>query len=490
MRDGYKSSIFPWRTLCFLFFVIVTYLSFGCTSPGGGDGRGSEAQTYTLSGIITPTVGGSGAAVTLSGADSATTTVNSSGIYSFTGLGNGSYFVVPSKNGFTFNPTTQSVTINNASVTGVNFTATAVSPTHTISGSITPASVSAGATVTLSGAASLSSTADSSGNYSFTALANGAYKVTPSSQTATFSPISRSVTISNGNVSGVNFSATAIANSGCGATLDWTYAICQTIASGTLNSQWTVVSRHGEYSQSETECNVPQQITQTPGALTITAIAQSYTCGDFNTNGTNNRTPASWPYMTGDIQMNTFSFSPSGASGSANCLGTCTITIVGSMPSSATHLWPAYWLLGSNCQDSNKYSGDTGFDGCPNLGQSGYTEIDMVECYNGGGWCQFHVANPNFGIGNGCDATYTVDTNQHTFQTVWTASSIKQYMDGKLETTCNQSITNPMFMIFQIQTGGAGGTPANSQLPASMVTNSVKITDASGATIFSDDFTP
>jgi beta-glucanase (GH16 family) len=144
------------------------------------------------------------------------------------------------------------------------------------------------------------------------------------------------------------------------------------------------------------------------------------------------------------------------------------------MPPKNTNLWPAFWLLGSNCQTANKFSGDTGFGGCPNLGQGGYTEIDMVECYTGN--CQFHIANPNFGIGNGCDANYTWDSNMHTFKTVWTATNIKQYVDGNLVTTCNQSLSRPMFFIMQIQTGGVAGTPNNGALPASMAVDYVKIT--------------
>jgi hypothetical protein len=278
------------------------------------------------------------------------------------------------------------------------------------------------------------------------------------------------------------------AENGCGDTIAWNNPLCQRIGSGGLNPQWTVISRHGEYAQNETECNIPSAITQAPGILIITTTAAAYTCGNFNADGTINTAPASWPYSTGDIQMNTFNFSPNGSGGSANCQGTCTITIVGKMPASATNLWPAFWLLGSNCQDANKWSGDTGFDGCPNLGASQYTEIDMVECYNSRGWCQFHVANPSFGIGGGCDASYPVDTNQHTFKTVWTATSVKQYMDGTLETTCNQAMTNPMFLIAQIQTGGVGRTPSNSNLPASMVINSVTITNANSNVIFSDTF--
>ena len=71
----------------------------------------------------------------------------------------------------------------------------------------------------------------------------------------------------------------------------------------------------------------------------------------------------------------------------------------------------------------------------------------------------FHIANPSFGIGNGCDATYPVDTNFHTFTTVWTSGGIKQYIDNVLETTCNQSLVQPMFLIIQIQTGGVGDYP-------------------------------
>jgi hypothetical protein len=278
--------------------------------------------------------------------------------------------------------------------------------------------------------------------------------------------------------------APATAQNNCGDTIAWNDPQCQQISSGALDSQWTVVSRHGEYAQSETECNLPSAVAQASGAVTITSSATASTCGDFNAGGATRMTPASWPYSTGDIQFNTFHFSPNGSGGSTDCKGTCTITVVGRLPPNDAGLWPAFWLLGSNCQDSNKWSGDLGFDGCPNMG-TGYTEIDMTECYLGG--CGFHVYNEN--LINGCDASYPVwDTNQHTFKTEWTASSIKQYIDGTLITTCNQSLTAPMFFIAQIQTGGPGGTPDDSKLPASLTLSSVSITDANANVLFSDDF--
>jgi hypothetical protein len=237
--------------------------------------------------------------------------------------------------------------------------------------------------------------------------------------------------------------------------------------SGTsLNSNWTVISRHGEYAQNETECNTPRQVSVANSIMTISTIAQKTTCGDFNTNGSVRTTPTVWPYATGDIQWSNFNFTYG------------TIEIRAQFPDTRSNTWPATWLLGANCQTTNPLTGDTGVGTCPNIGQAGYTEIDMTECYNSTSpWCQFHVANPGFGIGGGCDAVYSAsDTNWHVYNTVWKASDIKQYIDGVLVNTCNQSLGNPMFLIIQTQTGGAGGTPNNAYLPATLNIDYVKVT--------------
>jgi carboxypeptidase family protein len=87
------------------------------------------SQTFSISGTISPTAGGSGATVSLSGVASASTTSDGSGNYTFTGLSEGAYAVTPGKPGFTFSPTSQSATISGANVSGVNFTAAA---THSV----------------------------------------------------------------------------------------------------------------------------------------------------------------------------------------------------------------------------------------------------------------------------------------------------------------------------------------------------------------------
>ena len=179
----------------------VTGISFTATAQSG---------TFSISGTISPTAGGSGATLTLSGAASATTTANSSGNYTFTGLANGTYAVTPSHTGFTFNPTSQSATINGANLTGINFAATAQGgQTFGISGTVTPTAGGSGATVTLSGAASASTVTNSAGTYSFAGLSNGSYTVTPSHTGFSFSPVNQSVPVNGSNVSNVNFTATA-----------------------------------------------------------------------------------------------------------------------------------------------------------------------------------------------------------------------------------------------------------------------------------------
>jgi len=334
-------------------------------------------------------------------------------------------------------------------------------PSYTISGTISPASNAAGSVVTLSGAASPATTADASGNYSFTELPNGSYTVTPSSSSATFSPASQQVTISGASDGGVNFTATATAN-----------VIFYDDFTGTsLGSAWTVISRHGEYAQSETECNVPGQVSVANSLLTITTAVGPATCGDFNIDGSVRHSPQSWPYITGDIQWQSLNFTYG------------TVTVRAKFPAQGTGLWPAIWLLGSGCQITNPFTADTGYDTCPSLYSTAYTEIDMVEC-DLNNWCQLALANfGNTGSGGSSFPTcgYPVDTNFHVFTLTWTTNAVTVAIDGQL-TGCSFASpawtipSTPMFLIVQTQTGGSGGTPNNGLLPASFQIDYVKVT--------------
>jgi beta-glucanase (GH16 family) len=236
-------------------------------------------------------------------------------------------------------------------------------------------------------------------------------------------------------------------------------------AGTSLSSAWTVISRHGEYSQDETECNTPQQVSVADNVLTISTIAQQTVCGDYNVDGSVRHAPSTWPYATGDVQWSNFNFTYG------------TVTVRAKFPPQDTSTWPAIWLLGSNCQNTNPYTADVGYDTCPALSDPSYREIDMTECF-GGQWCQLALAQPT--VFDSCDYVPQTDDNWHTFQLVWTPTSISTSVDGK-STGCSFTSSEgyiipsqPMFLIMQTQTGGIGGTPQN--LPTTLQISSVTVT--------------
>ncbi|MBI5379462.1 MAG: carboxypeptidase regulatory-like domain-containing protein [Nitrospirae bacterium] len=66
----------------------------------------------------------------------------------------------------------------------------------------------AGVTMLVTGAATATTSTNNGGNYSLR-LPNGTYTVTPGKSGYTFSPSSQGVTIADGNVRGVDFTATS-----------------------------------------------------------------------------------------------------------------------------------------------------------------------------------------------------------------------------------------------------------------------------------------
>lgn len=198
----------------------------------------TASSTFTISGTVS---GGGGAIVALGGTANATLTADASGNYSFNGVVSGSYSVTPSNTGFIFNPASQNVTVAGASVTGVNFTATSV-PTYSVSGTVAGGG---GTTLSLSGTANQVVTADPSGNYTFSNLVGGNYSVTPSKTGYTFSPASQSITVSNSNLTGINFSATALPTWSISGTVTGTTGV--TVVLSGAASATTTTDASGNY---------------------------------------------------------------------------------------------------------------------------------------------------------------------------------------------------------------------------------------------------
>ena len=174
----------------------------------------SVAQTFTVLGTISGT-GGNTATVTLNSGTTtvATTTASTAGAYSFSNVANGSYTVTPTKTGFSFTPTSRAVTVNGANVTVPAFSSAA--QTFTVSGTISGAGGNT-ATVTLtSGTTTIGNvTSSTAGAYTFSSIANGSYTVSPSKTGFTFTPTSQAVTVNGDNITDVNFTSTAVTNTG------------------------------------------------------------------------------------------------------------------------------------------------------------------------------------------------------------------------------------------------------------------------------------
>jgi hypothetical protein len=96
---------------------------------------------------------------------------------------------------------------------------------NTISGTITGTG-GAGATVTLSGTSQATATADPYGNYSFTGIYGGTYSIVPSSPGVVFSPGNQNVTVTQSNVTGVDFTVPQI----CPCDTIWTPTAAPVVA--------------------------------------------------------------------------------------------------------------------------------------------------------------------------------------------------------------------------------------------------------------------
>ncbi len=149
--------------------------------------------TVTVTATATDNVGVTGMTLRIDGATVATSSTGSvSYSWSTSALGGGSSHTITA---------TATDACGNVSPTATKAVTIAAAATYSISGSAGTAS----ATVS---SGSASATSDAAGTFAIPGLAAGTYTVTPSKVGCTFSPASRSVTVSSANVTGVTFTAT------------------------------------------------------------------------------------------------------------------------------------------------------------------------------------------------------------------------------------------------------------------------------------------
>ncbi len=198
-----------------------------------------------------------------------------------------------------------------------------------------------------------------------------------------------------------------------------------------LSSSWVALDRPGDSSNSELGCYRPSNAAVGLGLLVLTSKVDS-SCTGFR-------------YTSAMVQWRSFNF----------LYGTLEIR---AKEAGGQGTWPALWLLGANCQQTNVTD--------PNIclwPQPGSDEIDITEILGS------NHSNVNQGIfsSNGntsCTANTTdVSQNWHTYGLTWSAGKLVWTIDGA--TTCTKTgasvPSNPMFLMMNTAIGGFGGGSVN-----------------------------
>jgi len=147
------------------------------------------------------------------GASTITAVTDASGNYRFGDTRSGDYTITPVAAGRTFTPASRSVSVSVSQISLINqnFTGTGSGTPPPASYNVTGRVVNstngagiAGVSVTRTGSASAVVT-NSTGDYTFTGVVAGTYTITPSLSGYSFTPVNRSVTVSNANITVANF---------------------------------------------------------------------------------------------------------------------------------------------------------------------------------------------------------------------------------------------------------------------------------------------
>lgn len=236
------------------------------------------------------------------------------------------------------------------------------------------------------------------------------------------------------------------------------------------------------YGNVDGECFKAGNVTNTAGALVLSAQSQVVSCGDSANAPSNSTTTGAF------VHWNTFSFTYG------------IIDFTASFPPTGGHsIDAAVWLLGvsnsaANCQLFFKTT-IASSSNC-NPAPTGYTEIDLDELLNAQGINalnqQMHIPGSN----PGCTATVSDSTISHHYVVDWYAGNIYWYIDGTQ--TCSYSNANvpsvPMFLLMdaQNQSGMSG------MAPVTLTVNHVRVCphsvgptncSSANASIFDDEFT-
>ncbi|GAA4785339.1 proprotein convertase P-domain-containing protein [Lysobacter hankyongensis] len=151
------------------------------------------------------------------------------------------------------------------------FPACSGTPTYSISGTITT-SAGAGINGVSVSNGTASTTTNASGAYTLSGVANGTYTLTPSLSGYTFSPATRSVTVSSANVTGQNFTGTPPANVPPVANFTFTTSgLTATFTDTSTDSDGSIASRSWNFGDGTTSTvTSPSKTYSAAGTYTVT----------------------------------------------------------------------------------------------------------------------------------------------------------------------------------------------------------------------------
>jgi beta-glucanase (GH16 family) len=146
--------------------------------------------------------------------------------------------------------------------------------------------------------------------------------------------------------------------------------------------------------------------------------------------------------------------------------------------------WPALWLLGANCQQTNISSPDN--SGACQWPTPGSNEIDTFEGKGSGtsyGFFNLHNgAAPNsdnqaFGC-NGVQLPFDTCASFHTYDLIWHSGSLVWQVDGVTYCSLTSSTVpnTPIFLIMNLAVGGGFGGPVDpSAMPQTLQIDYVRV---------------
>ena len=209
---------------------------------------------------------------------------------------------------------------------------------------------------------------------------------------------------------------------------------------------WVALNRSGDASNGEVQCYLSSNAAVANGLLTLTSRVDSSCAG--------------YSYTSAMVQWRSFNF----------LYGT--IEVRAKLAGGTT--WPAIWLLGADCQQTNVTTADN-VPPC-NWPYPGSDEIDIAEVMGGNRTRINQQIHSSLGH-PGCSAsTSDVSQNWHTYTLVWEPGKLTFQIDGTTTCVLTQAVpSQPMFLMINTALGGHGGPVDPATLPQTSVVDYVRV---------------